>query len=136
MRLATTRASRRRSPCMIRPSAAIADASTWRLRQAADRDRLADELGDQQVLEVQPDRAGVEAGDLEQVLDQALEAGDVGDQQVERRLGPLGHLVAAGLHHLDAGGQRHQRRAQLVADVGGEPGVALDARSAAPRPCR
>ena len=37
-----------------------------------------------QVVEVQADRPGVEAGDLEQVLHQALEADDVGDQQVER----------------------------------------------------
>ena len=70
-------------------------------RQAADGHRLADELGDEQVLEVEADGAGVEAGDLQQVLDQALEAGDVADQQVERGLGPLGHVVAAGLHHLD-----------------------------------
>ena len=49
------------------------------------------------------------------------------DQQVEGGLGPLGHLVAPGLHHLDRRRQRHQRRAQLVADVGREAGVALDA---------
>ena len=42
---------------------------------AADGDGLAHELGDEQVLEVQADRAGVEAADLEQVLDEALEAG-------------------------------------------------------------
>ena len=69
----------------------------------------------------------VEAGDLEQVLDELLEAVDVGHQQVERGAGPLGHLVAAVLEHLDRGGQGHERGAQLVADVGGEAGVALDA---------
>ena len=42
--------------------------------QGADGHRLADELGGQQLLEVEPDRAGVEAGDLEQVLDETLEA--------------------------------------------------------------
>ena len=107
-----------------------------RARAAADRDRVADELGGQQFLEVQPDGAGVEAADLEQVLDEALEADDVALQQVERGLGPLGHLVAPGVHHLDRRGQRHQRRPQLVADVGREPGVALDPRSGAPPPCR
>ncbi len=96
-------------------------------RHAADSDRLAHELGDEQVFEVQADRAGVEPGDLQQVLDESLEPGDIGDQQVERRLGALGHVVAASLHHLDAGGECHQRRAQLVADIAGESGVAFDA---------
>ena len=77
---------------------------------------------------MQADGAGVEAADLEEVLDEALEAADVARQQVERGLGPLGHLLAAGLHHLDRRRQRHQRRAQLVADVGREAGVALDAQ--------
>ena len=54
-----------------------------------------------ELLEVEAHGAGVEAGDLEQVLDEALEAGDVADEEVERDLRPLGHLVAPGLHHLD-----------------------------------
>jgi hypothetical protein len=95
---------------------------------AADCSGLADELGDEQVVEVESNRTGVEAGDLQQVFHQTLEAGDVGDQQVERGLGPLGHVVAAALHHLDAGSQRHQRGAQLVADVAGEAGIAFHAR--------
>ena len=90
------------------------------------RDGVAHELAHLEVLEVQADRAGVEPADLEQVLDEAAEAGDVADQQVERRLGPLGHLVAPGFHDVDRRRQRHQRRTQLVADVGREPGVALD----------
>ena len=72
---------------MIDRLGAVADGDR-RVRQAADRHGLADELGDEQVLEVQADRPGVEAGDLQQVLDQRLEAGDVADQQVERRLRP------------------------------------------------
>ena len=39
----------------------------------------------------------------------------------------VGHLVAPVVQHLDRGGQGHQRRAQLVAHVGREAGVALDA---------
>ena len=46
------------------------------------------------LVEVEPAGAGVEAGDLEQVLDQLLEAADVGHEQVERRLDALGQLVA------------------------------------------
>ena len=111
---------------MISPSARSVTVNLV-ARQAADGDGLTDELGDEQILEMEPDGAGVEPGDLEQVLDQALEPGDVADQQVECSLGPLGHLVATGLHHLDAGGERHQRRPQLVADVAGEPGIAFDA---------
>ena len=52
------------------------------------------------------------------------------------RLGALGHLVAAGLEHLDRRGQGHQRRPQLVAHVGREAGVALDAVLERLRPCR
>ena len=77
---------------------------------------------------MQADGAGVEAADLEEVLDEALEAADVARQQVERRLRPLGQLVAPRLHHLDGRRQGHQRGAQLVADVGGEAGVTLDAQ--------
>jgi hypothetical protein len=47
--------------------------------------------------------------------------------QVEGRLGALGHIVAAGAHHFGAGCERHQRRPQLVADITGESGVPLDA---------
>ena len=89
-------------------------------------DGLAHELGHQQVLAHEPHGAGVEPGDLQQVLDQALEPGHVGHQQVEGGDRPLGHLVAARLQHLDRRRQRHQRRAQLVADVAGEAGVVLD----------
>ena len=46
-----------------------------RRRRRADGDGVAHELGDRQVLEVEADGAGVEAADLEQVLDEALEPG-------------------------------------------------------------
>ena len=91
-----------------------------------DGDGVAHELADAQILEVEADRPGVEAADLEEVLDEPAEPGDVADEQVEGGLGPLRHLVAPRLHHVDRRRQRHQRRAQLVGDVGGEPGVALD----------
>jgi hypothetical protein len=52
-----------------------------------------DELGDAHVVELQAGVAGVEAGDLEQVLDHGVEPLDVGDEQVEGGLGPLRHLV-------------------------------------------
>ena len=97
---------------------------------------LHDQLGDAHLLEVEVHDAGVEAGDLEQVLDQLLEALDVGDHQVERGPRPVGHVVALVLEHLDRRGQRHERRAQLVADVGREPGVALDPLLEGDRPSR
>ena len=89
-------------------------------------DGVAHELADPQILEVKTNRSGVEAADLEEVLDESAEPGDVADQQIERRLGPLGHLVAPCLHHVDRRRQRHQRRTQLVGDVRREPGIALD----------
>jgi hypothetical protein len=46
---------------------------------------------------------------------------------VKRAMGALGHLVAPRLEDLDRRGERRQRRPQLVADVGREPRVALDA---------
>ena len=39
----------------------------------------------------------------------------------------VGQVVAPGVEHLDRGRQRGERRAQLVADVGGEARLALDA---------
>jgi len=106
-----------------------------RLRLLADLDRrvahrrhadgLAHELGHEQVLPHEADGARVEPRDLEQVLDQVLEAGHVGDEQVEGGGRPLGHVVPAGLQHLDRRRQRHEGRPQLVAHVRREPGVAL-----------
>ena len=90
-------------------------------------DGLDDQLVDPHLLEIEVHHAGVEAGDLEQVFDQLLEALDVGDHEVERGPRPIGHVVALVLEHLDRGGERHEGRAQLMADVRRKPGVALDA---------
>ena len=78
-------------------------------------------------VELEADRSGVEARDLEQVLDELGEAGHVLAQQLEGLLGALGHLVLVVRQHLDGGVDRGQRRAELVADVAGESGVAVDA---------
>ena len=53
-------------------------------------------------------------------VDQLLEPLDVGHQQVEGLLRPLGQVVAVVLQHLDRVGERGQRRAQLVAHRGRE----------------
>ena len=90
------------------------------------RHGLADELRGEQLLHVQSDRAGVEAGDLEQVLDEALEADDVARQEVERGLRPFGELVSAGLHHLDRGGTEYD----TIAEVPGVDEQAIDLRVA------
>ena len=126
MRLATTRASRRRSPLMIACSARpVATTSSVGADDTATA--LRTNWLTLQVLEVEANRPGVEPADLEEVFDESAESGDVADEQVEGGLGPLGHLVAPRLHHVDRRRQRHQRRTQLVGDVRGEPGIALDA---------
>ena len=47
-------------------------------------------------------------------------------EQVERAPGPGAELGPVALEDPDGGGQGGQGRAQLVADVGGEPGLPLD----------
>ena len=69
----------------------------------------------------------VVAGDLQQVGDELLEVFEVRAEQVESHLGADRQLGLALAENLQRGGQGHQRRAQFVADVGGETGVALDA---------
>ena len=86
-----------------------------------------DELADVDLLAVQLGRAGVDAGQLEQVHHHVVEAAHLADHHVQRLLRALGEVVAAAVEHLDRGGERGDRRAQLVAHVAGEAGLALDA---------
>ena len=81
---------------------------------------------------MEPDRAGVEAGDLEQVLDQALEAVTSLASRSSAAWARSGISSRRASSTSTRRRQRHQRRAQLVADVGGEAGVALDRAAAAP----
>ena len=53
-------------------------------------DRLHHQLGQVHLLELEAGHTGVEAGDLQQVLHELLEAVDVADHQVEGGPGPLG----------------------------------------------
>ena len=78
---------------------------------------------DVDLLEAQLGHAGVEAADLQQVGEQRLEAVELVDQQLRRAR--RGHLGGVDLGVQDLGGHAHrgQRRAQLVADVGGEPAL-------------
>ena len=78
---------------------------------------------DVDLLEAQLGHPGVEAADLQQVGEQRLEAVELGDQQLRRAR--RGHLGGVDLGVQDLGGHAHggQRRAQLVADVGGEPAL-------------
>ena len=108
MRLATTRASRRRSPLMI----------AWSARPVTTTSNVgADDTATAlrtnwltlQVLEVQADRPGVEPADLEEIFDKSAESSDVAHQQVEGGLGPFRHLVASRLHHVDRSRESHQR---------------------------
>ncbi len=71
-------------------------------------------------------RAGVDAGQLEQVHDHLVEPTHLPDHDVERLLGALRQVGPAAVEHFDGGCERRDRRAQLVADVGGEARLALE----------
>ena len=82
---------------------------------------------DLDLLGVQVGGPGVDARQLEEVDDHGVEPPHLADDDVERLLGAVGQLAAAAVDDLGGGGQRGDRRAQLVADVGGEAGLPLDA---------
>ena len=71
--------------------------------------------------------SGVEPGQLEEIEHHLVEAVDLVDDHVERLLAAVGQLVAPAVEHLDGGRERGDGGAQLVADVGREPRLALDA---------
>ena len=94
---------------------AVAGGDAW--QHLAEADLVAVHVGD----------ADVEARQLEQVEHELVEAVHLVDDDVERLLAAFGEVGPAGVEHLDRGGEGGDRRAQLVADVGGEPGLAFDA---------
>ena len=134
-RLAITRSNRRLSTRRRRPSTPGTDVHGEgdRSAHAVLVDRCggghgpADQLAGVDLVEGQLGRPGVEPGDLEQVVDHPGEAPEVAVEEVERTLCPRGELVAVALDHRDGGGQGGEGRPQLVAHVGGEPGLPLDA---------
>ena len=73
------------------------------------------------------DRPGVGTRDLEQLVDHALEPAEVGPEEHQCPLGRLVELLAVGLEHGQGVGEGGEGGAQLVADVGGEPLLSLDA---------
>ena len=84
------------------------------------------ELVDVELLEVELAGADVEPRELEQVDHHVVEASYLVDDDVERLLRALRELVPPPVDDLDRRRQRGDRRAQLVAHVGGEAGLALD----------
>ena len=68
--------------------------------------------------------AGVEAGDLHQVLDQPPQAPDVRDQELGGPPGLDRHRLEMLGEERGLADERRQRRAQLVGDVGGEAALA------------
>ena len=82
---------------------------------------------DVDLLGVQVGRPGVDARQLEEVDHHGVEAAHLADDDVERLLGAVGQLAAPAVDDLGGGGEGGDRRAQLVADVGGEAGLPLDA---------
>ena len=93
-RLARTRARRRLSARTTTPArSASSSIGTSRCPERADR--LEDELGEADVVEVEPHGAGVEAADLEQVLDELVEPVDLGGRRGRAACWPrVGQLVA------------------------------------------
>ena len=77
---------------------------------------------------MQVGRPGVDAGQLEQVDHHRVEAAHLSDDDVERLLGAVGEIVSPAVDDLGGGGEGGDRRTQLVADVGGEAGLAFDPR--------
>ena len=83
--------------------------------------------GDVDLLEVQFGRPGVDARQLQQVDDHGVEAAHLPDDDIQGLLGAVGELAAPPVDDLGGGRQGGDGGAQLVADVGGEAGLALDA---------
>src|SRR5215217_4574688 len=86
-------------------------------------DHLVEQAAEVDLDRLQVDHAGVEAADLQQVLEQVLEPLQLAFQQ---HGGPLGIRRQAGPGGVDVvGGHAHRGQwgAQLVADVGDEPGL-------------
>ena len=57
------------------------------------------------LLDVQVGRAGVEAGEFEQVDHHAVESADLADHHVECLLCAFGNVLAAGVEHLHGRGR-------------------------------
>ena len=71
--------------------------------------------------------AGLEPGQLQQVEHHLVEAPHLVHDHLERLLAARGQLVAASVEHLHRGRERGDGGPQLVADVGREPCLTLDA---------
>ena len=108
---------RRRRTAQIEPQD---EAGSLRQR-AADRDRLLEQGLDRDRLEMERDLAGLELLDVEDVVDEAMQAPAVRVGDVEQFLRLEADMrVEVVLHQGERGGDRGQRRAQLVADRGDE----------------
>ena len=70
---------------------------------------VADHGHEGHVVELEAHRTRIEARDLEQVLHQLREPGDVGLEQVQCLTCALGHLFAVVGQHLEPGVERRQR---------------------------
>ena len=104
---------------------AAVDVDLRRWRGAADH--LSYELTEPDGLEPQRFGAGLRLAELQQLFDDHPKVTDLGDQEVDRRLEPLREFLAAPLEYVGGRSQRGEWRTQLVAHVGDEPGVAVDA---------
>ena len=71
-------------------------------------------------------RAGVQPAQREEVFQRSAEPGQLVGHQLDGAGSARGERSVASLEQAEAGGQGGHGRAQLVADVGGEPRVLLD----------
>jgi len=88
--------------------------------------RTGDDLVQGQLLKFQGSGPAVDPCDLEQVLDHLREATGLAAEQLQRLSAFDGEAGPEGGKNLDRGLQGSERRAQLMADVGGEADIALD----------
>ena len=90
-------------------------------------DGALDQLGDIDLFEEDVARARVDPRHLEQVADHPLEAAQVVAQESQRLTRTRGKVVLLRFEHLERRRQGGQGRAQLMAHVGVEAGLPLDA---------
>jgi hypothetical protein len=126
-----TRSNRRRSTrtrSFVVPEVFEGTGANW-WRAAADAIERSSKTATFTLFKIHARGSGVAARDLEEVLDEGLEGADVGGEQIEGGARFGRQRVGTLAHHGHRRGQRRERRAQLVTDVGGETCVAGNAFS-------
>ncbi len=85
------------------------------------------QIDERDIFDVQIRCPGIEPREFQQVDHHAVEPAHLVDDDVEGLLSPLREFVTPPVEDLDRGGEGRDRRPQLVADVGREASLPLDA---------